>query len=292
MRPAGKLLLLSLGVMAILGFGCNGAQESGSSPSSDFVKSEVAPQGAEGTLANQTNQNEFKSQIIYTAQVSLTTTKLNETVKEINRQIQLHQGYASRSEVIGRSTDLRTALWTVRVPSKNYSSFLDSIRSSGEVTSAVQTSKDVSEEYYDLKSRLRNKKRQEERLLELMDRSTGSLTQVLQVEKELARIREEIERMEGRVNFLNNQVSYSTVEISVSEVSSIPASGKDGLWTDVTRTFEGSVNSLGDAGKAFLLFLVAFVPWLLPMSVFTGLLVFLIKRQKKPAPPAQPVESP
>lgn len=194
--------------------------------------------------------------------------------------------------MIGRSTDLRTALWTVRVPSKNYSSFLESIRSSGEVTSAVQTSKDVSEEYYDLKSRLRNKKRQEERLLELMHRSTGSLTQVLQVEKELARIREEIERMEGRVNFLNNQVSYSTVEISVSEVSSLPASGKDGLWTDVSRTFQGSVTSLGDAGKAFLLFLVAFVPWLLPMSLFTGLLIVLIKRQRKPNPPVQSTESP
>ena len=85
--------------------------------------------------------------------------------------------------------------------------------------------KDVTEEYTDVVIRLKNKKEAEKRFLEIL-KQTKTIKEILDVEEHLREIREEIESKEGRLKFLNDQVSYSTINLSiyqVSESSMLPA---------------------------------------------------------------------
>ena len=76
---------------------------------------------------------------------------------------------------------------------------------------------DVGEEYVDIEARMANARRLEQRLVELLATRTGKLADVLSVEHELARVRGEIERYEGRLRYLRSRVSVSTLTLSVHE---------------------------------------------------------------------------
>ena len=79
---------------------------------------------------------------------------------------------------------------------------------------------DVTKAYFDTDARLRNAKRMEERLLEMLEKNTGKVSDLLQVEKELARVREQIEQMQGELKYYDALVQYATVTMSLAEKDS------------------------------------------------------------------------
>lgn len=82
----------------------------------------------------------------------------------------------------------------------------------------TSSSKDVSEEYYDVEARIRNKQKTESRLVTLLEKEAGNLEQVLKVEEKLDRVREEIERMQGRLRVLRDQTSLATVTLNIEQI--------------------------------------------------------------------------
>jgi predicted nuclease with TOPRIM domain len=86
----------------------------------------------------------------------------------------------------------------------------------GKVLNRHVSTEDVTEEYVDTDARLRNLKRTEERLLAHLDR-TGELKGIVEVERELNRVREEIERLEGRLRYLSHRVDFSTFNVTFQE---------------------------------------------------------------------------
>ena len=129
-------------------------------------------------------------------------------------------GYVAR---VRESTDglgRRSADVQLRVPSATLDTALAQIEELGKVTSKEITAEDVTEEYVDIDSRLRNLKRMEERLLGHLDQS-GTMEDLLTVEKELSRQREQIERLEGRLRFLSHRVDFSTIQLTISETPSV-----------------------------------------------------------------------
>jgi hypothetical protein len=113
----------------------------------------------------------------------------------------------------------------------------------------------VSEEFVDLSARIANGHRLEDRLLELLRTRTGKLADVLTVERELARVREEIERMEGRVRYLKAGAQLSTLSVSLHEPAPIVASQGHGpiveafraAWRNFVGVLAGAIASLGFA---------------------------------------------
>ena len=78
-------------------------------------------------------------------------------------------------------------------------------------------SQDVTEEYYDVEARIKNKRVEEERLLKHLEQSTGKLEDILKVEKEISRVRGEIERQQGRLQYLDKLSALTTVTITLHE---------------------------------------------------------------------------
>jgi hypothetical protein len=124
---------------------------------------------------------------------------------------------ASRYDARGDGSDHATSSLTLRVPGDKLTSALTELRrlATGAVSEQIG-SDDVTDEFVDTESRLRNHKGLEEQLLALL-KTAGSVESALKVHQELAAVRGEIERLEGRRQFLERETSWATITLSLSE---------------------------------------------------------------------------
>src|SRR5207247_2571947 len=105
----------------------------------------------------------------------------------------------------------------VKVLPENLDRFLQKIRKLGEVKNQTLGTEDVTKAYLDTDARLKNARVMEQRLIDMLKTKTGKVADLLQVEKELARVREEIEKMQGELKYWDSQVQFATVTISLAE---------------------------------------------------------------------------
>ncbi len=105
----------------------------------------------------------------------------------------------------------------VKVVPESLESFLQKARTLGELKNQTLGTQDVTKAYFDTDARMRNAKRMEARLLEMLEKKTGKVSDLLEVEKELARVRESIEQMQGELKYYDALVQYATVTISLAE---------------------------------------------------------------------------
>jgi hypothetical protein len=150
---------------------------------------------------------------------------------------------------------VRSASMELRVPAERFDDAMGGMKPLGRVEHSSTSVEDVGEEFVDLNARMANSRRLETRLVELLANRTGRLEDVLAVERELARVRQEIERTEGRLRYLGTRVATSTIHVNVSErepVASQP--GRNPIadaFVDAWRNFVGFVawviSSLGVA---------------------------------------------
>jgi hypothetical protein len=154
------------------------------------------------------------------------------------------------------------------VPASGFEDLVGWAESEVEVQSLDLGTQDVTEEWVDVRSRIDNGKRTETRLLELLADRTADLEDVLAVERELARVRQEIEHAEGRMRVLADQVELATLNLSVSVRNPYePAVDPPGFGQMIADTFWGSLNAMLTAGKALVLIATGAAPWLLVLFV-------------------------
>jgi hypothetical protein len=227
--------------------------------------------------------------IIRTGNVELVVPDLDAGAMRLQRLVEEHKGFIGHSDVRGTKGEHRTATWTIRIPVDEYDSVIDALPKLGEAISVRTDSQDVSDEYYDLEARLKNKQVEEKRLLEHLQKSTGKLEDILAVEKELSRVREEIERFQGRLNKLSNLTSLTTITISMQEIKDYVPPSSPSFGTSVSRTFDDSAGALGSFLRNVVLFIAAAAPWLPLVAVVIGLPWWLIRRRIRNVPTVSPV---
>lgn len=129
----------------------------------------------------------------------------------------------------------------------------------------------------DVESRLKNKRIEEERLLKILEEKTGDLEQVVALERAISEVREQIERMEGRVRYLTEKVELTTITITAREVQDYVPPQPPTLSTEIARTFYGSLRNLTEFGKHLLLIVVAITPWLIPLAIVATPIVLVLR---------------
>ena len=155
-----------------------------------------------------------------------------------------------------------------RVPVDRFDDFVRQISRLGEVRTSHLGSQDVTEEFFDLEARIRNKQEEEKRLLKHLADSTGKLEDILKIETELTRVRGEVEQMQGRLRFLANRADLSTVTITATELADYtPPQPVDPARHQIQTTFFGSLNALIDIGQIPASVRVALVPWIPLISI-------------------------
>lgn len=219
----------------------------------------------------------LRRKIIYTATIDLVVEEFTSIPSEVEALAKQFDAYVANSNILGSPGSPRSGQWKIRVPVERYKEFLEAARKLGEVRSERSDSQDVSEEYYDLEARIRNKKQQEERLLELLADATGKLEEVLSVERELARVRGEIEQMEGRIRVLNNLTSLTTVNLSIDEIKDYVPEEAATYTTRLRRSFGNSIHALKTTAETVSIAVIVALPWLGVLLVPVILLVILVR---------------
>jgi hypothetical protein len=186
--------------------------------------------------------------LIKQASISFETDDLSGTRKFISAVALQHKGYVS-SETTNRYQDRNQLAITLRVPAQKFDTILTEIeRHAVRVENKNVSSKDVTEEFIDVDARLRTKKELELRYLALL-KDAKNVQDVIAVESQLVNVRSDIESMEGRLKYLSDQISLSTLSIECFEVvgsrfaffSSIFSALKNG-WENLLKFIIGLLN--------------------------------------------------
>ena len=142
--------------------------------------------------------------------------------------------------------------WRIRIPVEQFDSFVESIVSLGELERNNRTSQDVTEQYYDIEARIKNKKVEEQTLNKILQERSGKLEDVLKIEIELSRVRGEIEQLEGKIRVLENLSSLATLTLNIREREKYapPAPVVADFGTQIARTWDGSITNCRRPGKS------------------------------------------
>lgn len=126
-------------------------------------------------------------------------------------------GYVATVNSSRGANGKRSGVIVIKVQPDQLDAFLTRLREIGEVKGQTVAAEDVTKEYFDTDARLRNARRMEDRLLKLLDEAKGKLSEILQVEKELGRVREDLERMQGELQRYDSLVRFATVTVDLHE---------------------------------------------------------------------------
>lgn len=237
----------------------------------------AAPKGSGQSAVMAQEIPAIQRKIIRNGDFSVRVKSYDPFLVALQKQLALTGGYISQTEVNRGSSSIYAASITLRLPPEQLDAFLDWLRTQGIVTSEKLTTDDITEKYYDLKSRLENARRFEARLLEMLKTQTGKLEDVLAVEEKLNQIREQIEQMEGRLRVMDSLVSMSTVTLHVSVEEYYVAPIEPTFGDRASRVWRDSVRALKEFIQGLGLVVIALIPWLIPIAIVLGS-IFLILR--------------
>ncbi|MCK2004668.1 DUF4349 domain-containing protein [[Brevibacterium] frigoritolerans] len=222
--------------------------------------------------------------VIHQAQLELKVKNLEKAQMKIENKVAEYGGYVVESNVYREDEELVEGTITVRVPEAHFQDFLsDSEGEASEVVGRNVTGQDVTEQYVDLKARLKSKRAVEERLLAFM-KDAEKTEDLLKISSDLAVVQEEIEQLTGQMKYLENQTSYSTVTITLSQ-DRIVVPGIDNkelnTWERTKKQLATSANLLLKAGSGIIVFIIGNLPILIILGGAGAVVHWVIKRRGK-----------
>ncbi len=275
----------------------------GDAPASSMSNVEGQPQlpaesGAGGSTAQttgpgntQTNKD-WDRMIIRTATLQLKVKDVAASMDEVRTLAGAHAGYVTQSDS-HQEGDYTVASITMQVPAAEFDNTMSQLRKAGlKVLNEQSSSSDVTEEYTDLNSQLRNLQATEQRVLALTQKA-DKIDDILTLDRELREIQGEIERIQGRVNFLSKRTQMSTITVSL--YPDVPAVGPTARpvegWDPIgiaTHAWDASLALLANIGT-LVITIAVFLWWAVPLLILTWLFA---RRNRRviPAPPT-PAES-
>ncbi len=261
-------LSLGLAVVACPLLGCGGAPSEKSEAPYGAASSENPKGGAgekkEGAVDQAVvNAAPQAPMIIYTATLGLVVDDLDAVALEVERLVATQKGFVAKSEVKSDSGRRRTATYTIRVPIGQFTGLKNGFLGLGTPERNVVDTQDVTEEFVDVEARIKNLKEQEDKLNELLKekRKEEKLEDVIKVSDRVFLVRGDIERAQGRRNYLRNRVDLSTINLTLREVKDYKPPTAPTFGTRIRDTFGTSWDGLVGFGSGIVLVAVALVPW-------------------------------
>jgi hypothetical protein len=235
-------------LLVFLAFGCDKAKQSVSSSDMEMAEGTPIQLGFSANKGNLKDASTFSSiepvsptitenlKLIKTGNVTFESENLDKTAKEITAAIQKHGGYASSENESKSSYQIDRSI-SIRVPSDNFDALLAEISKGVDRFDNREISvSDVTEEFVDMSARVKTKKQIESRYIQLLSKA-GKITDMLEVEAKLGEIRIDIERIEGRLRYINNQVGLSTLNINYYETLAMTSTQNSGFFYKVKNGF-------------------------------------------------------
>lgn len=208
--------------------------------------------------------------VIKTAQLSIEVKEFQAAMEEVARIAAQSGGFVSDSRSYVTTSKQHRGSVTMRVPEKEFQGVIEKLRKLGEVKSESSTGQDVTEEYIDLEARLNNYKKQEQRLLEILDKAK-TVEEVLKVEEQLARVRGEIERITGRIIYLKNRIELASITVELFEPE--PIAQSLGIRNSISEAVSGFIATING--------LIVLTGTLLPVIILAALLWYAVSSWRR-----------
>ncbi len=229
------------------------------------------------TTAAETTAETQTQKIIRTISLSIGSTAFDDTLSTIKQACTDAGGWIESSTEYGSSTR-KSATLIMRVPADALDTFLSGTAEWGRVIRKSETAEDVTESYYDTKTRLETQQKLLARLQELVAQASD-LSDILALESQMADTQYEIDRLTGILQSTDQKVSYATVEVYLQEdtPATVAEIREQSLW-------ERMLNALQVGGEAFIGFLgdaVVFVVYALPFIAVVAAAIIVIKIIRK-----------
>ena len=243
----------------------------------DFAVEEESVYRDDAQYSDTPGTNERK--VIKTAYLSIEVAdgKFEKALFDLTRLADNNGGFVSHTQSYSDADgELTSGSITIRIPHDQYNSALDLIKDMGTVESITVSGQDVTQEYTDLESRLRNLNAQEEILLDLMARSKD-VGDSIEVQRELSYVMEQIEVIKGRMSYLDNMVSFSTIEVYMHEPEPITTSSGWGFLEALKKGLRGAVTVF----NGILIFLIAASPILAIIAIILVVIWLSIRSRRR-----------
>jgi len=225
--------------------------------------------------------------IIRNADLTIEVPSTTDTQQKIVSIAETNGGFVVTSEAkqrdsqepAQRTLDIKLV---VRIPENHFGAALDQIRAlASNVPEAKITGQDVTEEFIDLEARIKTQTALEQQFLQIM-KQAHKVEDALEVQRQIADVRTEIEKLEGRKHFLENRSSLSTITINIITPRPMVVMPTTGFRHSVSEAISDSI----EVGVAILLFFVRFAIVMIPVGVLvllpSGLLLrYVIRRVKR-----------
>lgn len=221
--------------------------------------------------------------IIHQARISTNVKDLKKAQHNMEQRVKDYGGYIVESNVYLESDETSSGKMIVRIPEKHFETFLSEAElEASKVLEKNVTGQDVTEQYVDLSSRVKSKRAVEERLLAFM-KDAEKTEDLLKISSDLAKVQEEIEVLAGKIKYLENQTSFSTIELTMFENRVIipEIENKDlNTWEKTKKQFITSTNALLSIGSGIIVFIVGNLPVLILVTIIAVAVFWIIKKRK------------
>jgi len=211
--------------------------------------------------------------VIRTATASIEVDSLQPAITQLKLLAARVGGFVANSSIETGHDQLRTAEIEVKIPAARFDEALAGLNPIGKLESVDVQAEDVGEEFVDVNARIDNARRLEQRLIDLLAKRTGKLKDVLDVEQSLARVREEIERYEGRIRYLKAHAAMSTLTVTAHEpVPVVGTAGRSVMGEAFVQAWRNFVTLLS--------VLVQSLGVVLPLGLIASVVWFVTRRLK------------
>lgn len=291
------MLILAL---LVLSAGCSAAVRKTGGPNKSFDQAqsvaEYSTAGEAEALADASYSQERpdrdlgtgkeeKRYVVLHARLTLEIEDLEAVARIIQDQVKELGGYMVSLEFYDLRDERRAGQLAVRVPENKFDFFLESLDGWGKVKNPHVYTDDVTMHYIDLEARLKNLAAQEERMRELLERAK-TVEEILQIEKELGRIRGDLEAMTAEFKHLQERVCYSSVEIRLEEKDPRTVTVTDGFGSfgeRIGHLLSLNTNRLLKGFSTCLVVAIGSLPLLVPLLLlaFLGWKAALFMRNRK-----------
>lgn len=278
--------MLSVAFLLLVFAGCQRSSESrfiGSGEADGVVQMEdmeAAPASQQTVLTSATVSasssppaQQVEPKLIKTADVGMEVEDYAEARQEVSRVAEQHEAYvAAEQERRGPNRIDNTLM--LRVPSAQFDALLDGLVEIAEhVDYRTVNVRDVTEEFVDVSARLRARHAVEARYLDLLNQAQ-TVEDLLRVERSLQTVREEIESAEGRLNYLNDRISFSTVNVNLYEIA------EDGVLASAPGFFGKAADAFANGWDGVVIFVLMLIN-LWPALLLAALAVLALRAYRQ-----------
>ncbi len=260
--------------------------------SDDIYYAEDAIEEEAGAGAESPQVQDSSRKLIKNVNLQVETETFDDLLSRVTEKTERLSGYIESSytyngsNYYGRGT--RNASLTIRVPAEKLDEFMSAIAEVSNVISKNESVSDVTLQYVDMESHKKVLVAEQERLIELLEQAE-TIEDIITIESRLSEVRYQIESMESQLRTMDNQVSYSTVYLTIEEVEKLTPVKEQTIFDKISTGFSKSLYGVGSGLLSFIIWIIISIPYLVVWAIVIIVALLIVKairrrKQRKEAP--------